>query len=112
MLDVRLSDNVLYDLIFFKVLRKQKPYLTHLVIMVYSTKFIIMQRDQKFTENEINALHNSNQRSEEPSSAHATRTAEKYVKKRKEKAEKQTEEEHKMENKSIWDWGSIKYVIL
>ncbi|SFH25452.1 hypothetical protein [Pedobacter insulae] len=71
-----------------------------------------MQEDQKFTENGISTPHNSPQRSDEPNSAHATGTTENYVKDRKEKAEKQMEAEHKMESKSLWDWGSIKYVIL
>jgi hypothetical protein len=71
-----------------------------------------MQKNQKSTGNEINAVDDSNQQFNEPNSAHATRSVEKYVKKRKEKAEKQTEEEHKIETKSLWDWGSIKYVIL
>lgn len=51
---------------------------------------------------------NPNQLSAEPKSAHATPVVEKYVKKRREKAEKQTEQEHKTDSL----WNSIKYVIL
>lgn len=71
-----------------------------------------MKKDQRLTGNGIIGLNNSSQQVDEPNSAHASRTVEKYVRKRKEKAEKQTEEEHKMESKSLWDWASIKYVIL
>ena len=70
-----------------------------------------MLKNQKSTGNEINAV-DSNQQFNEPNSAHATRSVENYVKKRKQKAEKQTEEAHKIETKSLWDWGAIKYVIL
>ncbi len=62
-----------------------------------------MKKDQNLGGSGI-----SNQHAHEPNSAHASRTVEKYVKKRREKAEKQAEEEHK----SLWDWASIKYVIL
>ncbi len=67
-----------------------------------------MKKDQVYTENEINAQVSSNQQSDEPNSAHATVIAEKYVKKRKEKAEKQSNDEYKAD--SIWN--AIKYVIL
>lgn len=67
-----------------------------------------MNKGQKYTENEINARVSSSKLSDEPKSAHATPTVEKYVKKRKEKAEKQTTEEHWTDSL----WGSIKYVIL
>jgi hypothetical protein len=46
------------------------------------------KEDQKPKEQAI-------QPTEEPKSAHATPVVEKYVEKRKEKAEKQVEEEHK-----------------
>jgi len=45
---------------------------------------------------------------EEPKSAHSTPVVEKYVKKRKEKADKQSDEEHRTDT----FWGGIKYVIL
>ncbi|MEJ5994941.1 hypothetical protein WG904_10980 [Pedobacter sp. Du54] len=67
-----------------------------------------METNQKYTENEINALANSTQAADEPKSAHATSVTEKYVKKRRDKAEKQTADEHKTDSL----WGSIKYVIL
>ena len=67
-----------------------------------------MKTNQEYTEKEINAQINSTQAADEPKSAHATPVAEKYVKKRKEKAEKQTVEEHKTD----WLWHSMKYVIL
>ncbi|MES2419287.1 MAG: hypothetical protein V4541_13950 [Bacteroidota bacterium] len=70
-----------------------------------------MARDHQFTENEINARVNSNQKADQPKSAHATPVVEKYVKKRSEKANKQAENEQK--NKSMWDeWSILKYVIL
>lgn len=67
-----------------------------------------MKQDQKNLDTEINAPVSSNQPSDEPKSAHSTPTTEKYVKKRKEKAERQASEEHKTDSL----WGSIKYVIL
>lgn len=67
-----------------------------------------MKTSQEHTENKIKAPINSNQLVDEPSSAHATPVVEKYVKKRKEKAEKQTIEEQKTDSL----WGAIKYVIL
>ncbi len=67
-----------------------------------------MKQDQKNLDPEINAPVSSNQSSDEPKSAHSTPTAEKYVKKRKEKADRQTTEEHKTDSL----WTSIKYVIL
>ncbi len=67
-----------------------------------------METNPKQTDNKINAPINSDQSTEEPKSAHATPIVEKYVKKRKEKAEKQTVDEHKTDS----FWGAIKYVIL
>ncbi len=67
-----------------------------------------MKTDQKYTEHSINAPDNSNHVTNEPRSAHATPIAEKYVKKRKEKANKQVEQEHKTDTL----WGAMKYVIL
>lgn len=67
-----------------------------------------MERYQKSPEKEINAQIVSNQSSDEPKSAHATPVVEKYVKKRKEKAERQSVNEHKTDSL----WSSIKYVIL
>lgn len=67
-----------------------------------------MERYQKSPEKEINAPVVSNQPSDEPNSAHANKVAEKYVKKRKDKAERQSVAEHKMDAM----WTSMKYVIL
>ena len=67
-----------------------------------------MKTNQEYTEKEINAPINSTQAADEPKSAHATTVVEKYVKKRKEKAEKQSVEEHKTDSL----WSSMKYVIL
>ncbi len=67
-----------------------------------------MERYQKSPEKEVNAPVSSNQSSDKPNSAHATPVAEKYVKKRKEKAERQSVEEHKTDSL----WSSMKYVIL
>jgi hypothetical protein len=67
-----------------------------------------MKTNQEYTEKEINTEINSTQAADEPKSAHASLVAEKYVKKRKEKADKQTVQEHKTESL----WSSMKYVIL
>ncbi|MES2652418.1 MAG: hypothetical protein V4663_11800 [Bacteroidota bacterium] len=67
-----------------------------------------MKQDQKTPETRINAPVSSNQPPDEPKSAHSTPVVEKYVKKRKEKAERQADEEHKTDS----FWGAIKYVIL
>ncbi len=67
-----------------------------------------MKTDQKYTEHVINAPVNSNHVTNEPGSAHATPIAEKYVKKRKEKANKQVIQEHKTDI----IWSAMKYVIL
>ena len=67
-----------------------------------------METNQEYTDKKINAQINSNQAADEPKSAHATPVAEKYVKKRKEKAERQTVEEHKTASL----WNAMKYVIL
>ena len=63
-----------------------------------------MKKNQKQTENVINSSVNVNQKSD----ADLTSVAEKDVKKRKAKAEKQTNEEHKTDSL----WGGTKYVIL
>lgn len=63
-----------------------------------------MKKSHKQTENVINSIVSVNQESE----ADLTLASEKYVKKRKEKAEKQTNEEHKTDSL----WGATKYVIL
>jgi len=63
-----------------------------------------MKTNQEYTGKEVNLT----QAADEPKSAHATPVAEKYVKIRKEKAEKQTVEEHKSDSL----WNSMKYVIL
>jgi len=53
-----------------------------------------------------------------PKSAHATPVVEKYIEKRKDKAEKQTDDEangitHAKQTKSDWDeWVSYRYAIL
>jgi hypothetical protein len=60
-----------------------------------------MQKDQEIPGQVTDALHNPNQQA-----------AEKYVKERKDKAKEQIDAAHKMDGKSLWDWGSIKYVIL
>ena len=67
-----------------------------------------MKPDQKNLDIEINAQVSSNQSPDEPKSAHSTPVVEKYVKKRKEKAERQAIDEHRTDSL----WGSIKYVIL
>ena len=67
-----------------------------------------MKRNQEYTENEVNAPINSHQAAEGPKSAHSNPVAEKYVNKRKDKAEKQVEHEHRTDS----FWGAIKYVIL
>ena len=54
-----------------------------------------MKKDQQYIEHEINAPVSSSQSFDEPKSAHSTPVTEKYVKKRKAKAEKQTNDEHK-----------------
>jgi cobalamin biosynthesis protein CbiG len=60
----------------------------------------------------------SNQVAQEPQSAHATPVVEKYVEKRKDKAEEQAQKEQSETNavpqtKSVWDeWVSYRYAIL
>lgn len=55
---------------------------------------------------------------QEPQSAHATPVVEKYVEKRKDKAEEQTQKEQSetspvAQTKSVWDeWVSYRYAIL
>lgn len=52
---------------------------------------------------------------QEPQSAHATPVAEKYVEKRKDKAEEQSqkEQENTPQTKMVWDeWVSYRYAIL
>lgn len=73
------------------------------------------------SKNSLKPTENTNLHSvtpqEEPKSAHATPVTEKYVEKRKNKAEKQTEAEHDgithaKQTKSVWDeWESYKYAI-
>ena len=63
-----------------------------------------MKKNQKQTENSIDPLVSVNQKSD----TDLTTVAEKYVKKRKAKAEKQTHEEQKPNS----SWGTNKYVIL
>lgn len=59
-------------------------------------------------ENEINTPVRLSQLTGEPKSAHSTPVAEKYVEKRKRKAEKQTDKEQKTDTL----WSAMKYVIL
>ncbi len=52
---------------------------------------------------------------QEPQSAHATPVAEKYVEKRKDKAEEQSQKEQDKapQTKTVWDeWVSYRYAIL
>ncbi|WP_199139097.1 hypothetical protein [Pedobacter sp. ASV12] len=52
---------------------------------------------------------------QEPQSAHATPVVEKYVEKRKDKAEEQSqkEQENAPQTKTVWDeWVSYRYAIL
>ena len=60
-----------------------------------------MKKDQQYTEHEINAPVSYSQSLDEPKSAHSTPVTEKYVKKRKAKAEKQADEEHKTDSLNI-----------
>ncbi|RZK38422.1 MAG: hypothetical protein EOO90_22335 [Pedobacter sp.] len=67
-----------------------------------------MKKHQKAPGNEIYAPASSSQSADEPNSAHSTPVVEHYVKKRKQKADRQVEEEHKNE----FRWTSLRYVIL
>lgn len=69
-------------------------------------------------KSEKEAIDLTHQVAEEPQSAHATPVVEKYVEKRKDKAEKQTQKEQSEtasvpQTKSVWDeWVSYRYAIL
>lgn len=67
-----------------------------------------MKTNREYAKNVGNVSVNASHWNTEPKSAHATPVVEKYVKKRREKAEKQAIEEHKTDSL----WSSIKYVIL
>lgn len=77
-----------------------------------------MSQNQPLPEEKINAQVNSNQPAGRPNSAYSTPIVEKYVRKRSEKADRQSQDEQNgtspsTQNKSTWkDWRALKYVIL